>query len=449
MPEALTPKPVAPAPAGAPANGTKRRRVLWVALLVGLLAAGAGAAYRMHTLQFETTDDAFVEGHVVFISSQVAGQVVSVDVEDNQLVQAGDLLVRIDQRDYQARLEQASGALAVAKAQAQAAEATLELTKVTAPAEVQAAQAGLDAATAATASARTQLVIARSEEVRAKALVDSALARTAAAEAEAEAAQSEATRSAADAARYRELVSTESATQQQLDTAASAATAAAARTTAAQKKTLACRAEVEQAQAGVATAAAAVPGAQARLEEKQAGVVEASARLAQAQTAERRIAVAAGLAAAAASAVTQAEAGERAAQLQVEHTEIRAPREGYVTRRTVQVGSYMQPGQALLAVVGTDPWVVANFKETQLRRMKAGQSAVVAVDACGGREFAAHVDSIQAGAGARFSLLPAENATGNYVKVVQRIPVKICFDEPVPAGMVAPGMSVVPRVKVR
>jgi membrane fusion protein (multidrug efflux system) len=138
-----------------------------------------------------------------------------------------------------------------------------------------------------------------------------------------------------------------------------------------------------------------------------------------------------------------------AAQLDLSYTKIYAPCNGYVTRNQVEVGDYLQTGQMIFSIVPVEVWAVANFKESQLKKMKPGQSALVEIDALGGKKFRAHVDSIQAGSGAAFSLLPPENATGNYVKVVQRVPVKILFDEPLPAGhVIGPGLSVTPDVRV-
>ena len=184
----------------------------------------------------------------------------------------------------------------------------------------------------------------------------------------------------------------------------------------------------------------------------EALAAEANARAARSEvsSAEAQVALAHAGVGMAASAVERAEAALREAQLNLSYTEIRAPRAGRVTARTVELGEYVEPGQSLLALVPKRVWVVANFKETQLTHMRPGQPAELSLDAYPDQTFKGRVDSLQAGTGARFSLLPPENAVGNYVKVVQRVPVKILFDQPLPSGLdIAPGMSVEPTVRVK
>jgi membrane fusion protein (multidrug efflux system) len=254
------------------------------------------------------------------------------------------------------------------------------------------------------AQARADLAVARSRLTQSQAQVKVGKAKVAVAQAGTGAALAENERATNDLRRY-ELVESRAVSQSAFDQAQSQARAAAANLQSADSQVAAAESEVALSEAGVDTAAAAVQQAEARLQQ---------------------------------------------AELNLSYTKIVAPRSGRVTGRTVQLGNYVQPGQALLTLVPDEMWVIANFKETQLTDLRPGQAADVRVDAYPNRKFKGHVDSLQAGSGAQFSLLPPENAVGNYVKVVQRIPVKIVFDEPLPPDLdIAPGMSVVPQVRVK
>lgn len=254
------------------------------------------------------------------------------------------------------------------------------------------------------AQARADLAAARSQGQQAQAQVKVSEAKVAQADAAALAAEAENRRATNDLARY-ESVESRAVSQSALDAAQAQAREAAAHLAAARSESQAAEAEVALSRAGVETAD---------------------------------------------DAAQQAEARVREAELNFSYTKIVAPRDGRVTARTVQLGNYVQPGQMLLTLVPPEMWVTANFKETQLARMRPGQPVTLRVDAYPGRQFKGTVDSLQAGTGARFSLLPPENAVGNYVKVVQRVPVKIIFNEPPPAELdIAPGMSVEPEVKVK
>lgn len=262
-----------------------------------------GVASYIHFSHFESTDDAFIDAHIIPISPKVAGQVLAVHVDDNQAVKTGDALLEIDERDYQAKVAEERGKL--------------------------------------------------------------------------EAAEAEARRAVADARRYERIFKQDEISQQQLDHAQAAAAAA------------------------LATAA------------KERGALDQD-------------------------------------ELNLSYTKLTAPENGRITKKSVEPGAFVQVGQTLLCVVPANVWVTANFKETQLTHMQPGQKVTIKVDAYPGRKFEGHVDSIQSGTGERFSVLPPENATGNYVKVVQRIPVKILIDTPPdPAFRLAPGMSVVPSVRVK
>jgi len=276
------------------------KRFGFSALIILLLG---GAALYIYSSHYESTDDAFIDAHLVPISPKVAGQVVAVHIDDNQVVKAGDPLLEIDPRDYEAKLAEQRGKV--------------------------------------------------------------------------EAAEAEARRAAADAKRYEQIFKQDEISQQQLDNAQAAATAAQA--------TLA----------------------------KERGALDQ-------------------------------------AELNLSYTKIAAPESGQVTKKSVEPGAYVQVGQTLFTIVPDNIWVTANFKETQLTHMQPGQKVTIKVDAYPGHTFTGHVDSIQSGTGERFSVMPPENATGNYVKVVQRVPVKILIDTPSdPDFRLAPGMSVEPSVRVK
>ncbi len=323
-----------------------------------LAATAGGLYYFVYVAPYETTDDAFIGGHVTFVAPRVPGQVLRLLIRDNQEVGAGDLLIELDARDFQARVAQAK-------------------------ADVEAARHRL---------------------LEAKAQVDADEAKAGQNEAAVAAAEAGARRAEADLKRY-QSVESRAVSRSQLDLAVAQARSTGAELEVARDKVKAAQAQVALSRAAVETAAAQVQQAEARLEQ---------------------------------------------AELDLSYTRITAPVTGRVTHRTVEPGAYVQTGQSLLALVPREVWVTANFKETQLTHMRAGQPVTIRVDAYPGRRYRGKVDSIQAGTGARFSLLPPENAVGNYVKVVQRVPVKIVFDEALPPDLeIAPGLSVVPQVKVR
>jgi membrane fusion protein, multidrug efflux system len=311
----------------------------------------------LHARQYESTDDAFIDTRTVQISAQVAAAIVDVPVTDNQLVDAGAVLARLDDRDYKAQLDQAKAQVG----QAQAGIANLD-------AQLVAQQARNDQADKQVTQAQAALTFAQQQ-----------------------------------ADRYQLLAKQGSGTIEQSQQYTS---------------------NLLQDQAALAAAQA-----NAVASEKQNAVLDAQRKLAAAQLA-------------------QARATEEDAEANLSRTVITAPVDGRVTHLTAAKGAWAAVGQALMMFVPREVWVTANFKETQLALMQPGQPVSLEIDAYPGRSFEGHVDSIQAGSGTAFSLLPAENATGNYVKIVQRVPVKIVFDKP-PDVLLGPGLSVVPTVKVR
>ena len=391
-----------------------RRRWLWVGGFIVLVVA-AFAAWRMIWPR-ESTDDAQVSGHVSPISARVGGTVTAVHVHDNQAVKAGDVLVELDPHDYQIALDRAQADLAAAEAAARAARTGV-------PIETTTTTSTLNVAQASTTSAEAALHAADRD-------VDAAKAKLVAAHARVAEATANATRAAQDLARLQPLAAKDEVSKQQLDAATAAAAAASASVDSAQASVTEAKANIDAATSHRAQAASALEQARAETRGAATGPQQVALTEAHAQTAEAQ--------------VQQARAAVEQAQLNLDRSTLRAPVSGVVSRKSIEVGQLVQAGQTVLALTSLDDvWVTANFKETQLGEMHAGQRAVVTVDAFGGRTFTGHVDSLAAATGSTFSLLPPENATGNFVKVVQRIPVKILLDGP-PSDLAGlrPGMSV-------
>jgi membrane fusion protein (multidrug efflux system) len=371
----------------------------------------------------ESTDDAQIEGHITPVATRVGGTVVEVLVNENQYVQAGTVLAKIDPRDYLVAIDRAKAELADAQANAAAARVGVPITSVSTRSEITSATGGVEEATAGIALADKQVEAARAQVV--------------AMEARLRERQATATKAARDVERFAPLVKKEEISQQQYDAAVATSDAA--------------RASVDVAVSDVTAANVGVAAAQQRAVQARASAAQAEGALQSSKTAPEQVEVKRAGAHAAEARVKQAEAALAQAELNFERATVKAPSAGVVGRKSVEVGQIVQPGQPLLALVSlSDVWVVANFKETQLAKMKTGQRASVKVDALGGREFHGKIESISGATGAKFSVLPPENATGNYVKVVQRVPVKIVFDQEQPVdGPLRPGMSVAPTVYLK
>jgi membrane fusion protein (multidrug efflux system) len=391
-PAAVVPAPAATKPARA------RRTPRLVAALVAAALVGSGAWY-LAAAGRESTDDAEVEGRVMSVAARVPGQVLRVDVRDNQLVNAGDVLVTLDPEDFAARVDAARADLAAARAAADAARSSLALTTKTAPASLVQAQGGLTAASSSMEAAGATIDQARADLVAAK-------ARHALAHLELD--------------RARTLVDAHALPSAQLDTR---------------------RTEFDAAAAALDQARAHVSAAEASRASSGGGVVLARGRLSAAATASEQIAAARAAVALSDARAAQAEAALKIAELNLSYTTVRAPRRGVVSRRTVEEGQQVSPDRPLLALVPLDDvWIVANFKEDQLADMHSGQPATIRFDTFGRRAFHGHVDSLAGGTGARFALLPPDNATGNFVKVVQRVPVLVRLDDATGVAL-RPGMS--------
>ena len=428
----------------------KRPAFLIAAIIVLVVGAAIGLHYYLYARSHESTDDAFIDGHIIQISPKASGYVARVYVDDNQQVKAGDLIVELDARDYEARLQQAKAALEAGLAREAEARTNVSLTRATTAASVQQARATVLGARSGVQSSRAGASSSLSRAKQAASAISTAKANLEQARAQVQAAQAETTRTSADVERYQALYAKDEVSKQQLDQAVAAARTASAQLDAARQKVAAAEAQVNEAGASHVAAAETARQAQAQIGGAQASVSEALGRLAQANTAPQQVAVSQAQSKTAGATTEQLRAQVVQAELELSYTKIYAPEAGRVTRKSVEQGAYVEIGQPLLSIVPGNVWVTANFKESQIGRMLPGQPVDITVDAYSDKVFKGHVDSIQAGTGARFSLIPPENATGNYVKVVQRVPVKIVFDEPPdPKHMLAPGMSVVPEVAVR
>ena len=427
----------------------RRPAFLIAAVIVLLVAAAVGINYWLYARSHESTDDAFIDAHITPVSPKVSGYITKVYVKSNQQVKKGDLLVEVDPRDYQARLDQAKAALAAGEARLKEAQTGVELTRATSRASVQQASGTVQQARSGVAASRAQAAAERTRVTQAGAAVNAARANVQQAQAQVTAAQAEQDRAQADVARYQELYSKDEVSRQRLDQAIATARTAEAQTEAARQRAAAAQSQVRESEAAQSTAAETARRAEVQIGGAQAQVQEAQGRLAAANTAPQQIASSQAQAQTASASLEQLRAAVAQAELELSYTKLYAPDDGRVTNKSVEEGALVQSGQTLMAIVPGEVWVIANFKENQIGRMRPGQAVEITVDAYPGKVFKGHVDSIQAGTGARFSLLPPENATGNYVKVVQRVPVKIVFDEaPDPQHLLAPGMSAQPEVKV-
>jgi len=401
----------------------------------------AAGAYGVHAWRYwsrhVSTDDAFVEAHVSPVSARVRGTVLEVLVRDNQEVPAEAPLVRLDPRDLEVKVQQARAALATATGRLGMATEGVPMTDESTRSQVTRAEATVAGAALGIDSARRTLEERRSRLLARRASVQAALADVAARQADFE-------RARLDHRRMRELIERGLIARQEFDHADAAFNTAAAALEATRRRVDVAHAEVAQAEAEVAAQEVVLTQARRLLEGAEAAHAEARSR-------RREVAIRSSEAVSVEAEVAEARADLREAELNLEYATITAPVAGRVTRRTVEVGQTVQPGQPLLAIVdAAATWVVANYKETQLTHVRPGQRAWVTVDTHPGLVFRARVDSIQRGTGSRFSLLPPENASGNYVKVVQRIPVKLVL-EPGQNGhaLLVPGMSVVPVIELR
>ena len=391
-----------------PAKPKSRRRFIIIAV-VALLVVGA-ALFWWHSTYYEDTDDAQVNGHLIQISARIAGQVVKVNVEENQSVAAGTVMVELDPKDFQVAVQQDEANLQSAEAAYEAAKVNVPVTSISTGSTLTSAGADVHGSSAQIAQAERQLDAAKARVVQA---------------------QANATKSQADLDRYKPLVEKDVISKLQFDAAVDAADAN--------------KAALVEAQANVTASEDAVRVARDRLAQSEASFKNA-------QTAPQQVAIQKAKADQAAAMVQQAQAQLDQAKLNLSYTKIVAPEAGIVTRKSVEVGQNVSVGQNMMTLVSLDDiWITANFKETQLEHMHAGQPVVISVDAYGGRKFDGKITQIGGATGSVLSLFPPENATGNYVKVVQRVPVRVDLTDPKQNAdhLLRPGLSVEPKVRVK
>jgi membrane fusion protein, multidrug efflux system len=386
-------------------RGNPRARVLLIAVVV-ILLVGAFFAWRYFS-SYESTDDAQVDGHLMPLSARISGYVLKVNVDDNQEVKAGDVLVVIDPRDYQVAVDQARAAVADAQATAQSLNINVPVTSVDTSSQISSSEADVLNAQAGIAAAEQQLDAARAQLLQAQA--NDVKARN-------------------DLVRYKQLVDKQEISQQLYDQAVAAAASD---------------------DAGVTAGRADVTAAEQQVTQARSRLAQAQATYRSSQTGPQQVAASRDRARSAVATAQEKQAALEQAELNLDYTKLVAPVDG-VVMKSVEVGMNVQPGQQLLTIVPlNEVWVTADFKETQLKYMRPGQRAEIKVDA-NGRTYKGHVDSLAGSSGARLSLLPPENATGNYVKVVQRVPVKIVLDPGEDSDhYLRLGMSVEPKVFVK
>ena len=394
-----------------------------IAVVVVVVLIAVGGIFWWRSRGRESTDDAQVDGRITQIAARVGGTVIKVSVDNNLAVGPDALLVQLDTRDYQVAVDRARAELADAQATATAAATGVPIARIETGAGVTTASGGVQSAQASISEAEHGVQVAEANLV-------SAQARQREREASA-------LKAAHDVERLRPLAQKDEIPQQQLDAAIAQADSS--------------RASADAARSDVVAAQGGITVAQQKTAQARAGAAQAQANLDTARTAPQQLQVTQAKAASAQARVQQAQSALMQAELNLQYATIKAPTAGVVSRKAVEPGQVIQAGQPLMALVNlADIWVTANFKETQLKSMRPGQKAEIDVDALGGRTFKAHVDSIAAATGAKFSLLPPENATGNFVKVVQRIPVKIVLESGEdPDHLLRPGMSVTPTVYVK
>jgi membrane fusion protein (multidrug efflux system) len=394
--------------------------VKWIVIPLVLVALAVGGyLYWQYSTVRESTDDAQIDGHIYPVSAMVEGTILDVLVDNNQRVKAGQVLGHIDPRFYQAALEKAKGDLAEAVANEKEFRTGVPITSINTSTQLSGAEAGVTEQNARIATAQEQVSEANEKLATVQARVREA--------------QANAVKADSDLARMKPLVAKEEISKQQYD----AVVAAAATTGAA----------VDSANSLVKEAQQSVKVAQSQLAQERAHMAEVEARVRAAGSGPEQVAAKRAQAESSSAQVMQKEAALKQAEIDLGYTTLVAPIDGVVSQRNMEVGQSVGRGQPLVSIVPLeDVWVTANFKESQLAHMHPGQEAEIEVDAYG-KTYKGHVDSIAAATGARFSLLPPENATGNYVKVVQRVPVKILFEKDQDADhRLRPGMSVTPTV---
>jgi membrane fusion protein, multidrug efflux system len=472
-------KNVTEAPNESSAEETKKSRLpMFVAGGIILLGVIIGTIWWLNTRQYETTDDSFLEGNISQVSPKISARIFKILVKENQLVKKGDLIIELDTTELESKLEQTKAALKSAVANREKAKANVALTRKTGTADVSQASSNLQTAKKSVEktkfdadSKQISIEKSRAEMRTAEADVKQIQSQIPAAQATLE--QTKASVSLAntkiiiaenDYEQNKSLFASGDVAKQKIDQSYKTLSEAKTEKLTAQK-------QVEIAQSQINSLSRQVDVAKSKVNESKADITsaesiyrqslsevnvvasqadESKGRLQSANSLPEKIAVDSSEIDTAEAQIAEAQVAVNQAELELSHTKIYAPQDGFVARKTVQEGQLVQPDQALMAITQKDLWVIANFKETQLEGIKIGQSVEIKIDAYPSMTFKGKVDSFQAGTGSRFSILPAENATGGFVKVVQRVPVKIVFDEmPDDKLFLVPGMSSVPHVKVK
>jgi membrane fusion protein (multidrug efflux system) len=394
----------------ASASGVSSRRFSrWILLLGAAIAVSGASLWWVHSQNYESTDDAQIEGHLDLVSSRISGTVLSINpkVENNRFVEAGTLLMELDPRDYAAELEHANANLVTKVAEAHSAQVTVPIVDASAFGQLHSAEAAKAQALASVESEQANLVAAQHRLQQDEAIY---------------------ARAERDRVRYQALVEKHEISRSDYDARETEATAAAQ---------------------AVEADRAAIVSREQKIAEARSLVVQREAQIEAAHIAPQQVTDARAKSESAGGHMEQARADLHSAQLNLSYTKIYAPVSGVIGRKTVELGHRVQPGQGLLVIVPVDDiWITANFKETQLKRMRPGQLVTIRVDTFG-RDYQGKVESLPGAAGPLFSLFPPENSTGNYVKVVQRFPVRIRLDKDQDAEhLLRPGMSVEPTVDV-
>jgi membrane fusion protein, multidrug efflux system len=412
---------------------------------VGAIAAGvAGYHWWQYSSSHEETDNATVAGHIHNISPRIAGTVAAVRVQDNQSVRQGQTLFTLDPRDYQVKVQQAQAALLAAQRQAEVAQSNIAVTSQNAQGQTTQAQGDITGALASISTAQAALRESQSGVPVARAAVTSAEAGVESARAQVSQTDVNLEKLRADYERYSSLSQAGAISRQQFESARAAYNVAQAERRTAIQGVQQAQATLAQSQQGVASAQAKVAQAQEGIASAQAGLSKSRGGLEQAKSTTLQTKVNQGQFSASQAAIAQAEVSLKDAQLQLSYTNITAPTSGVIGRKSVEVGQRVQPGTLTMAIVDPNVWVTANFKETQLERMRPGEPVEVKLDSFPHHAFTGKVQSISPASGAQFTLLPPDNATGNFTKIVQRIPVKILLDPQSVKGYesrVSPGMS--------
>ena len=459
----------------------KRRSRVPIYVVSGIVVVSlvTGLVWWFYTRQFVTTDDAFVEGNITIVSPKISSHVERLHVEENQFVKKGTLLIELDAHEAEVKVAQARAVLQMMAANRDKAKANMTLTRVTSNAglsqansNLQTARSSIEQTRYASSTKKDAIEQARSRTDTAAATLKQVQAQIPAAEAGIEQAKAQvvAAKNKSEVAkleyeRDKRLFSDQIVSKQKLDVSGRELSEAQADLVSAEKQieisqarlnALQRQVEVEAShlnETKINTAAAENDYRQslAQVDVTSSQADESAGRLLEAKNLPARVAVEETEIGAAEAQVEQAQAAYNQSELELGYTKIFAPQDGYISRRAVQEGQLVQPDQALMTITQGGVWVVANFKETQIGKLQIGQSVDIYIDAYPGAVFRGKVESLRAGTGSRFSVLPAENATGNYVKVVQRVPVKIVFDQ-IPDDkkyLLVPGLSVVPKVRIK